>query len=269
MVRWAPVMRIIFQQPGIDPRLLPHRARWTLDSHRPIAIGFAGMMIGLALAALVAHPAAAEKDIEKPATPSWYAQTFARSDTGLNVTYLWSLKSKFRAETVSRGHRLVTIVNGDTYYVYDALTMTGIAIRRAPAALAAESPDRRPFGNEAQILIAQGGEKIREESIAGKPAEVYQITDESGRRIVWVTQDDRRLPIRVEVFSRESGSTRYKEYVDWVSGLPVTDAFFEPEPGIQFQRFELDEYIEYTLTKDSAETFPILYQELLHGPTPR
>ncbi|MCH8891241.1 MAG: hypothetical protein IH827_09230 [Myxococcales bacterium] len=260
-------MRIIFQPPGIDQRFLPHRAQWTLASHRPIAIGLARMMVGLALAALVAQPAAAEKDtdIESSATPSWYAQTFARSDTGLNVSYLWSLKSKFRAETVSRGHRLVTIVNGDTYSVYDALTMTGITIRRAPAALAAESPDRRPFGNEAQILIDQGGEKIREESIGGKLAEVYQITDESGRRIVWVTQDDRRLPIRVEVFSRKSGSTRYKEYVDWVSGLPVTDAFFEPESNIQFERFELDEYLRKTSEKGSVARIPILYGELLHG----
>ena len=260
-------MRIISRQPGIDPQFLPHRGQWALAGHRPIAIGLARMVVGLALSALVAHPAAAEKDknIEKSATPSWYAQTFARGDTGLNVTYLWSLKSKFRAETVSRGHRLVTIVNGDTYYVYDALTMTGVAIRRAPAALAAESPDRRPFGNEAQILIDQGAEKIRDESIAGKPAEIYQITDESGRRMVWVTQDDRRLPIRVEVFSRKSGSTRYKEYVDWVSGLPLTDAFFEPEPGIQFERFEFDDYLKKMFEKGSAATIPILYGELLHG----
>ena len=265
MVRCPPVMRITSQPPEIGSRLLPHCGQGSLTSNRPIAIGLARMMLGLALSVLVSHPAAAEKDLEKPATPSWYAQAFARSDTGLNVTYLWSLKSKFRAETVSRGHRIVTIVNGDTYYVYDALTMTGIAIRRAPAALAAESPDRRPFGNEVQTLIDQGGEKIREESIAGQRAEVYQITDDSGRRIAWVTQDDRRLPIRIEVFNRKSGSTRYKEYVDWVSGLPVTDAFFKPEPGIQFERFEFDEYIEKVLEKDSAATLPILYGELLHG----
>jgi outer membrane lipoprotein-sorting protein len=229
------------------------------------------MMIGLALSALLAQPATAEKDksIEKPAIPSWYTQTFTRSEAGLNVTYLWSLKSKFRAETVVRGHNLVTIVNGETYYVYDALTMTGIAIRRAPAALAAESPDRRPFGNEAQTLIDEGGEKIREENIAGKRADVYQATDENGRRIVWVTQDDRRLPMRIELFSRQSGSTRYKEYIDWVSGLAVSEAFFEPGPRIQFERFELDEYIKSTLAKDPAATLPILYQELLHGPAPR
>ena len=229
------------------------------------------MMVSLVLSALVAQPAAAEKDqhIEKPVILSWYTQSYTRSDTGLTITYLWSLKSKFRAETVVRGHNLVTIVNGDTYYTYDALTMAGIAIRRAPAALAAESPDRRPFGNEGQLLIDQGGEKIREENIAGRLADVYQITDERGRRIAWMTQDDRRLPIRIELFSRKSGSTRYKEYVDWITGLPVADAFFEPEPSIQFQHFELDEYIQHIIAKGSAATLPILYQELLHGPTPR
>lgn len=229
------------------------------------------MMVSLVLSALIAQPAAAEKDkhIEKPVILSWYTQSYTRSDTGLTITYLWSLKSKFRAETVVRGHNLVTIVNGDTYYTYDALTMAGIAIRRAPAALAAESPDRRPFGNEGQLLIDQGGEKIREENIAGRLADVYQITDERGRRIAWLTQDDRRLPIRIELFSRKSGSTRYKEYVDWITGLPIADAFFEPKPSIQFQHFELDEYIQHTIAKGSAATLPILYQELLHGPTPR
>jgi hypothetical protein len=263
-------MRITSRHPEIDHRLSPHRGPWSLASGRPVASGLARMMVGLAISVLLAQPVAAEKDksIEKPAIPSWYTQSFARGDAGLNVTHLWSLKSKFRAETVVRGHKLVTIVNGDTYYVYDALTMAGTAIRRAPAALAAESPDRRPFGNEAQFLIDQGGEKIREESIAGKRAAVYQFTDENGRRIIWVTQDDRRLPIRMEFFNRKSGSTRYKEYIDWVSGFAVSDAFFEPEPRIQFERFELDEYIKNTLAKDAAAMLPILYQELLHGPAP-
>jgi hypothetical protein len=83
--------------------------------------------------------------------------------------------------------------------------------------------------------------------------------------MVWVTQDDRRLPIHIEVFSRKSGTTRYKEYVDWVSGLPLTDAFFEPEPGVQFERFELDEYIAKTIERDPVTAIPILYGELLHG----
>jgi outer membrane lipoprotein-sorting protein len=265
------VMRIISRQPEIDHRLSPYCGPRALACNRPLANRLAQMMAILVLSALVAHSAAAEKgkSIEKSEIPSWYTQTLARGDAGLNVTSLWSLKSKFRAETVTRGHKLVTIVNGDTYYVYDATTMTGIAIRRAPAALAAEIPDRRPFGNEAQTLIDQGGEKIREESIAGRRAEVYQITDDNGRRIVWAAQDDQRLPIHMEFFNRKSGITRYKDYAEWVTGFPVADAFFEPEPGIQFERFELDEYIESTHANNPTTRMPILYQELLHGPAPR
>jgi len=263
-------MRITSRQPRIDHRLSPRRGPWALASDRPVAIGLARMLVGLVLSALVALTAAAEKDetSKKSATSSWYAQTFVRSDTGLNVTHLWALNSQLRAETVARGHKLVTIVSGDTYYVYDELTMAGIAVRRAPAALAAESRTPRPFGNEAQILIDEGGEKIREENTSGRRADVYQITDDNGRRIVWATQDDRQLPIRIEIFGRKSGSTRYKEYVDWVGGLPLTDAFFEPEPGVQFERFELDEYIAKALERDPVTAIPILYGELLHGRAP-
>jgi hypothetical protein len=264
-------MRIISRQPGIDRQFSPRCGPWTRTSWRPSAHGLARVLAGLAVSALIALPATAEKEktTKKPVNSSWYAQTFARSDSGVNVTNMWSSKSQFRAETVTRGHKLVTIVRGDTYYVYDELTMTGIAIRRAPAAIAADSRNPRPFGNEAPILVEEGGEKIREETIVGQRADVYQITDGDGRRMVWVTQDDRRLPIRVEVFGRKSGSTRYKEYVDWVVGLPLTDAFFEPAPGVQLERFEFDEYIAKTIERDPVVAIPILYGELLHGRTPR
>jgi hypothetical protein len=264
-------MRISSRQPNIDRRLLPRRGPWTRTCGRPFAHGFTRLLVGLVLSAFIALPAAAEKDKppKQPVDSSWYAQTFARSDTGVNVTHMWSSKSRFRAENVTRGHKLVTIVRGDTYFVYDELTMTGIAIRRTPAAVAEDSQNPRPFGNEAQILVAEGGEKIREETIVGQRADVYQITDDNGRRMVWVTQDDRRLPIRVEIYDRRSGSTRYKEYVDWVVGLPFTDAFFEPAPGVQIERFELEEYIAKTIERDPVVAIPVLYGELLRGRPPR
>jgi len=261
-------MRTAARPPEIDPIRPPRGGSDVLAVRRPRANGVARAALGLALAALVAHPAAAQK--AKPSVPpesaSWYAQTVARGDSELTVTYLWSLYSKLRAETVARGHKLVTIVNGDTYYVYDGLTMEGIAIQRSPAAVAADSPNLRPFGNEAQTLIDQGGEKVREENIAGMRADVYQITDDSGRRVVYVTQDDRRLPIRLELFDRKSSSTRYKEYIDWANDLPVTDAFFQPEPGILLDHYTLEEFIEYARGSDPAKMLPIVYPELLHGP---
>ncbi len=264
-------MRTHSRESETEHRPWPDHSRRAPGCRRSYAHGPARVLIGLALCALVALPVAGanDDDAKTPVTETWYAQTFARSDTGLNVTNLWSMKSKFRAETVARGHKLVTIVRGDTYYVYDAILMTGIAVRRAPAAVAADSKTPRPFGNEVDILIEEGGEKVREETLAGKTADVYQITDDGGRRIVWVTHDERRLPIRIEVFDRKTGTTRFKEYVDWANGLPLTEAFFEPDPSVQFQRFELDEYIAKSVERDPATAIPILYGERLHGRTTR
>jgi hypothetical protein len=242
--------------------LPPERRRRTRAPRSRLALGFA-------LAALAALPGtAAEPERTAAATRSWYAQSLSRSDTEMNITHLWSAGAKLRSETVARGHRLVTIVSGDSYYSYDALTLTGIAVRRAPAALAADSPEQRPFGNELELLLRAGGERVRDDSVAGKRLAVYQSTNDVGRRIVWVTDDERRLPVRVEIFDRESGATRYKEYVDWVAGIEIPDAFFVPEPTVQLQRFELDEYLRKRAARDPASAIPILYPELLHGPAP-
>jgi hypothetical protein len=205
------------------------------------------------------------KDEQEPATNSWFAQTMARGSAGLNVTYFWSLGAKFRAETVAAGHKIVTIVSGDTYYAYDAVLMAGVAIRRAANSIAADSSRPRPFGNEAAILLGRGAEKIREEVLFGVPSEVYQLTDEGGRRIIWVTADARQLPMRIEIYDRRSGSTNYKEYYDWQTGIPIAEDFFEPEPAVTLRRFELDEYLGNVDNREVMGLAPILYEELLLG----
>ncbi len=270
MVRWSPVTRTISRRPAGAQRCPNRVGRADGSGDRPIANALVCAILGLALSAAPAPRAGAQRADapEKPSIPSWYAQTIARGEGEFTVTNSWSLRSKLRSEVTTLGRKIVTIVDGDTYYAYDAIAMTGIAIRRAPEALAMDSPNRRPFGNEAQKLIEAGAEKIRDESVGGKHAEVYQLTDDSGRRVAWVTRDERRLPIRIEFFDRQSGTTRYREYVDWVAGIPLSDAFFQPEPGIQFERFELEAYIEKMLDEKSAPPVPILYGELLRGPTP-
>jgi len=120
--------------------------------------------------------------------PSWYAQTIARGENEFTVTNSRSLRSKLRSEVISMGHKIVTIVNGDTYYVYDAVAMTGF-------------------------------------------------------------------------FDRQTGKTRCREYVDWAACVPATEAFFQPEPGIQFERFDLEEYIQKALHEKSLAPIPILSGE--------
>jgi hypothetical protein len=226
--------------------------------------GLQRVALGLILSALLSASSSA-KEADEQTVNSWYAQTVARGPAGLNVNYFWSLGPKFRAETVVSGHKVVTIVSGDTYYVYNATMMTGTAVRRTAAAIAADSSRVRPFGNEVEVLLSQGAEKIREETLFNIPSEVYQISNEAGRRVIWVTQDSRRLPIRIEIYNRKTGTTSYKEYFDWQIGIPLAEEFFEPEPAAKLKHFEFDEYLEKVASGDVAGFLPILYEDLWIG----
>jgi hypothetical protein len=198
-------------------------------------------------------------------TPTWFAQVLARGSAGINVTYLWSLGAKFRAETVVAGHKIITIVSGNTYYAFDGLGMVGVAIQRAPAAIAADAGEERPFGNEVKKLIAQGAEKVREEELMGTMCNVYQITDKVGRRVLWASQDEFELPVRVEIYDRGRGTTKFTDFIDWSRGIPITDAFFVPDPAVKFERYDQAEYLRLTTQKGPVGPVPVLYADLLHG----
>lgn len=210
----------------------------------------------LLLAGLAPAAAGAEPD-------TWYAQALTRGDAGLNITHFWSKGKMLRAETVVAGHKVVTIVRGNTYYAFDALSGEGLAIGREPAAVARHAPRARPFGNEYEYLLEQGAEKIRDESMLGRPTGVYRITDEAGRRELWVTDDEARLPLRLEIFDRASGSTRTTDYLNWQSGLPIPDAFFDPDPRARLESMDYTEYLRRSSEEGTVGPVPVLYTPLL------
>ena len=197
---------------------------------------------------------------------TWFAQAIAHSEAGLNVTYFWSKGPMMRAETVVAGHKIVTIVRGDRYYAYDVVNQSGISVQRTEAALAIDARDRRPFGNELELLVAQGAERVREESVMGHLCDIYRVTDRRGRRDVWVTQGSKRLPIRLEVFDRARGINLSTDYLNWQSGLYIADEFFSPDPNVDITHFELEEYLEHTSTKGPVGPVPIFYADLIRGP---
>ena len=200
-----------------------------------------------------------------PGAPTWYAQALARGDAGLNVTHFWSKGPWLRAETVVAGHKVVNIVNGPWYYAYDGLLKRGLAIKRDPAVVAQDAVDRRPFGREYEILARQGAELIREEEILGRKAGVYRVTDMLGRRELWVTQDEQKLPLRIEIYDRRTTGKRITDYINWQSAMAIPDAFFEPDGDVQIERLELAEYIKRTLAEGPVGTVPVLYTDLLHA----
>lgn len=222
----------------------------------------------LALAIALATGAAGEEPEAKagptaPGGETWYAQALARGEAGLNVTHFWSKGPMLRAETVVAGHRVVTIVRGEWYYAYDALTGQGLAIRRDPAAIELAAKTRRPFGNEYDSLLEQGAELVREEEVLGRKTGVYRVTDALGQRELWTTLDDEHLPLRLEIYDRRTANRRYTDYVNWQSGFGIPDDFFEPEPRIQIERLELAEYFSRTLKEGTVGPVPVLYARLL------
>lgn len=221
----------------------------------------------LGLAALLLLPASAfAENAEKkpPEAETWYARRLTLGDTPLRVEHFWSKGRRMRAHTVVAGHPLITIVNGDRYYVLDALTGKGIGIRRSPRALRADEKGGRPFGNEAKRLLDKGAEKVKTERLAGALCDVYRITDSRGRREVWITQEAPHVPLRIEVFDRSSGRTGRNDYLDWSQSLEIPDAFFEPDPRFEMELVEYEDYL--TRSADGpVGPAPVLYSDLLHG----
>ncbi len=236
-----------------------------IRSQRAATIALAlGCALVLAPFACLAQKGAQAPKPRPPATaPTWYALALAHSEIGLNVAYFWSKGEKMRAETVVAGHKIVSIVNGSTYTAYDAITRTGVAIGRAPEAIAKDAPGRRPFGREVEVIVGQGGEKVGEEEIGGRLCERYRVTDDAGRREVWVTKDELRLPVRLEIYTRLSGKTIYTDFVNWAAELEIDDGFFEPEPGLRLERLSFQEFAERGFTPIGP--VPILYMDLLTG----
>jgi hypothetical protein len=223
----------------------------------------------LACAAFALRASAADEDpkpVPKPKT--WHVSTFGSGGSGYRIVHYWSKGPLLRAQTLIAGHPVVTIVRGDRYLVLDMLLMKGVEIRRAPAAQAEDAKHERPFGEEFEALKREHGEKIGEEEISGRPAEVWRVTDPAGRRTVWVTKSEPKVPLRIEAFDRASGATVNIDYSNWIFDLPMSDAFFEPPAGMPLETFEYEDYMARSAA-GKPDPAPIFFPHLLHGPRPR
>lgn len=247
---------------------------------RLVGIGLGLLIVSLALCA---PPALARKSAEpegksgkksaakdsgsdeKPVI-GFYATTMARSSYDVVLVQYWSKGPLFRAETMVSGHPIVTLVNGDEYYTWDALTGEGYVVKRPPSAIAADSRRARPFGNELDDLLAGGGEKVRSETMNGIRVDVYRMTDDDGRRTLWVDADRLDLPIRLETYDRASGRTANRDWISWIPGLVIPDAFFDPPRNVELTRFESYQAYLQQLSEKPTPPTPPLFHYLLYEP---
>lgn len=228
-------------------------------------------LLALLLLPLVAPAQAADekkKDAKAPAKgpASWYAQRITHGDTGVAVENYWSKGRKLRAEIVVQGASVHTIVAGEFYVIVDMTNQTGVRIRRSPKALAldAKKPNERPFGGEGEDLRAKGAEVVRSDNLGGRPCRVLRLTDDVGKREVWVSDDKKQLPLRIEFWARESGIHTTTDYLDWISDLALADSFFEPDPRIPLETVEYEDYLK-RVGSGPVGPAPVLFAPLLHG----
>jgi len=226
------------------------------------AAPWAPALLCAALLAALAAPTAAEEE------QTWHAETVSSMPSGLQVTDYWSRgRDKMRAETVVAGQRVITIVNGPLYHAINATSGEMLTIERSKRALAADEKRPRPFATEGWVIQERGGEKVREDVLAGRRCDVWRLTDSQGRREVWIHQEPAEvvLPLRVEVYYRKAGTEVRTDYTAWASGLDLPDRLFEPDPRFEVTRVGYDEYVKRS-AEGELQVVPVLHANLLHGP---
>lgn len=211
-------------------------------------------------------PAAPKAAAAAKAPATWHAETLSSGPQGVHVTQYWSKGSdRLRAETVIAGHRLVTLVNGPLYYAVDFTAGQAVAIKRSKRALAEDRTRSRLLGLEGFVIKARGGEKVATENLAGRKCDVWRLTDDRGRRAVWVQQEPAKemLPLRVEIYNRQAGAEIRTDYIQWATGLELPDRLFLPDPGFTLTTLEYEEYVKRS--SEGEALVPVLHANLLHG----
>lgn len=228
--------------------------------------GLLAIVLGLSPLGAGAQDAKKEAGAAKPAAGdrTWYAKSIARGEGGMLIVDYWSKGDRFRAETVVAGHTIVTIVNASYYYTLDPVGGRGIRIERSERAIAQDAERDRPFANELDKLLQDGGERVGSDPVVGRDYDHYRITDGSGKREVWVTPGEQKIPVQVKTFHRESAMTDVLNYAGWMVGIGIADSFFEPDPRIEIEPVGYAEYMERS-RKGPVGPAPVLYKHLLHG----
>jgi hypothetical protein len=216
-----------------------------------------------ALAALLASVAAAPARAQEAS--AWWTQRLTYGSGPMIVENLWCRGARMRAEAVFQGHPIVTIVDERRYVILDEVTRTGVSIARSPASIAGDAKRKRPFGREADELVAQGAEKVGSEVRAGEELDHYRLTKPGGdQREVWASADELRLPQESRSFDRASGQESRVVYLAWVQKA-FPDSLFQPDPDVKLEQLSYEDYVARS-QKSLVGPAPPLFSDLLHGP---
>ena len=217
-----------------------------------------GWIAGIFAVAASAASASAEGN-------TWYAQRVTQSAGGVAVEHIWSKGASLRSEVVVGAHPVVTVVHGDRYWILDRLSGEGISVARHPNAVGADDPNRRPFGDEAERLQAEGGEFVGDEEITPEfSCRLIKLTDDRGRQEVCVRDDEVGLPVFLRTWDRSTNRNATIQYVNWIKDLEIDTSFFVPDGGGTMKSYTYEDYVKAT-NGGVVGPAPVFYPQLLHG----
>jgi hypothetical protein len=195
---------------------------------------------------------------------TWYTERLITGAGTPGVEHLWSKGPWLRSEVVVAGQPIVQIVRGERYLIVNRLLRTGVSIGRNPVAIQKDASRRRPIGDDAELILAGGGEPAGSSQIGGQACTLMRLTDADGRRETCISTSGAHVPLRTTFWQRASNRTTEINYLTWASQVPLADDFFAPEPGVQLQELSYEQYLDAS-QKGPVGPAPPTFAHLLHG----
>lgn len=219
--------------------------------------------LGIALVAQsVAFSLAGDARAEPAET--FVVEAVVQGPDGVRTEHFWMKGRRMRHDLVVAGRPVIQICNGDTFYAIDDLEHEGVAITRSEKGMATDAKGGRPVLNLADDLLRRGAEKVKGERFAGRQVTMYRLTTDAAKQTAWVTEDAKKLLVKLEVLTRGTGGPTVS-FFNWETDLAIPDAFFEPDPRTKLDRMTAAEYLDRA-TKGPVGPIPVLHDELVFGP---
>jgi outer membrane lipoprotein-sorting protein len=150
-----------------------------------------------------------------------------------STSKMWVDKKKMRMENTFEGKKMITIVDGDTTYMYDPATQTAMKFSDKDIPAGAEGKMDNPAEYE-QTMVKDSVKFLETVMYEGVKCRVVAYTDkEDGATAKMWLREDYGLPMRQEV-SAKSGEKMTIEYKNMKIGSQAADVFKLPA-GVTIQ----------------------------------
>lgn len=161
--------------------------------------------------------------------PGWsYEMTSTLNGKKMMEGSVWFANGKVRMEIQAEGHKMITIHDGESSYLYDPSANTAMKLKaNQPAGKAPEKPDKFE-----QIPVAEW-KQLEVTTYDGVICRVLEYTDTtSGDRMKLWLRTDYGAPLRMELTPKQGGATMIQEYRN-MKFDPIPPDKFQLPPGVE------------------------------------